>query len=227
MRWWGLAVSIGMLLVSGGAARAEALQYKVVWPSGVNLGTARMESTGTISEKPGAGMTASMLLDASFPGVPVTGEFLSRMDGKGCTLEFEKKLTLALRKVSEKTTVAGGKATRKTGEGGGESVINVDACAHDALAYLQSFRRELKAGRVPKEQTMLFGARYAVKAALSGTEKVTVGSGVRESDRYTFQVKGPASESEFEILFARDEVRTPVQVRVTMAIGKFRLELVP
>lgn len=209
-------------------ASAESLRYRLVWPSGVSLGTALLEFDGAFSEKPAApGMKAHMVLDASFPGVPVVGAFHSQMTAKGCTLEFEKKLTLALRKTHEKITVRGGKATRKTLEGGGESTIAVGPCAHDALAYLQMFRRELKAGRVTKEQSMLFGAQYAVKATHAGAEQTTAGGKPQKADRYTFHVKGPASESEFEILFANDDARTPLEVRVTMLMGKFRLELAP
>ena len=215
------------LLLFCASAGAETLQYRLKWPSGVSLGTATIESNGSITEKPGPGMSASMLLDASFPGVPVVGEFRSRMNGKGCTLEFEKLLTLALRKTHETTTIKGGKATRKSAGDGGSSVIEVGPCPLDALAYLQMLRRELKAGRTVKEQTILFGAQYAVKAAVGGKEQITLGGKPQEADIYTFHVKGPASESEFEILFGRDEARTPLEVRVTMLMGKFRLELVP
>jgi hypothetical protein len=221
------------LAVLAGAATlsAESLRYKIIWPTGVSLGTARLESTGEPSDKPDATLTAMMLLDASFPGVPVTGEFRSRMDGKGCTQKFEKKLTFALRKSDETTTVRAGTATRKTGGGGGTSSFAVPACAHDALAFLQQFRRQLVAARsprtVPPPQRFLFGAQYDVKVTPSGTEKLTIGGTAREADRYLFHVKGPVSESEFEILFAKDAARTPLEVRVTMAMGKFRLELVP
>lgn len=219
------------LIACAAPAGAELLQYRLKWPSGVSLGTAHIESVGQPSDQPAAlsvpAITASMILDASFPGVPVLGEFLSEMDANGCTLEFEKKLTLALRKSHEKTTVSGGKATRKTAEGGGESVLTVGPCPLDALAYLQMFRRELKAGRAVKEQNMLFGAQYAVKAVASGAEELTVGGKPQKADRYTFHIKGPASNSQFEILFARDDARTPLEVRVTMLLGKFRLELVP
>ena len=212
-------------------AAAETLQYRLKWPSGISLGTARIESNGQPSDKQTAAsaptLNAAMILDASFPGVPVVGEFRSLMNGIGCTQEFEKKLTLALRKAHEKTTVRAGKATRKTAEGGGESVLNVGPCALDALAYLQMFRRELKAGRAVKDQNMLFGAQYSVKAVSAGAEQLTVGGKPQQADRYTFHIKGPASDSEFEILFARDDARTPLEVRVTMALGKFRLELVP
>jgi uncharacterized protein DUF3108 len=228
-KMWLIASAAALACIS--PAGAETLQYRLKWPSGVSLGTARIESSGQVSDKPAdkpvAGLNTSMVLDASFPGVPVLGEFRSQMNSKGCTQEFEKKLTLALRNSHEKTTVRAGKATRKTAQGGGESVISVGPCAFDALAYLQLFRRELKAGRAVKEQNILFGSQYAVRAVSAGKEQLTVGGKAQEADRYTFHVKGPASNSEFEILFGRDEARTPVEVRVTMGIGKFRLELVP
>jgi len=225
-----LAWALGLLACCASLS-AETLQYKIIWPSGVSLGTARLETTGEVNAKPGAVLTAMMLLDASFPGIPVTGEFRSRMDGKGCTQQFEKKLTFGLRKTDETTTVRAGTATRQTGGGGGKSTLTVPPCAHDALAFLQQFRRQLSAARsaatVQPTRSFLFGAPYTAKVTPAGTEKLTIGGTEREADRYRFQVKGPASESEFEILFARDAARTPLQVRVTMALGQFRLELVP
>lgn len=218
--------ALAAALLAGGAARSETLEYKIVWPSGARLGTVRLDMTGA-QMKPMAPLTARMTMDASFPGVPVTGEFHSTMDGKGCTQRFEKRFTLALRRSDEVVTVAGGKAVRRTGSGGGESTMAVPACAHDALAFLQFVRRELKAGRVPTDGKLLFGAQYGVTVKKLGPDKVTIGGGKVDAERFVFHVKGPASESEFEILFSPDMARTPLEVRVDMAVGKFRLELAP
>ena len=220
----GAALAAAFLLA--GTARGETLEYKIIWPSGASLGTARLELTGA-QMKPMAPLTARMMLDASFPGVPVTGEFHSTMDGKGCTQRFEKRFTLALRKSDEVVTVSGGRASRKTGAGGGESAMAVPACAHDALAFLQFVRRELKAGRVPAGGKLLFGAQYDVTVKKAGPDMVAIGGGKVDAERFIFHVKGPASESEFEILFSQDMARTPLEVRVDMAVGKFRLELAP
>jgi len=38
-------------------------------------------------------------------------------------------------------------------------------------------------------------------------------------------VKGPASETAFEMFFARDAARTPLLVRVPLSMGTFLLEL--
>jgi hypothetical protein len=225
-----LSVALAALFCLGPVS-AETLKYRLRWPSGVSLGTAMLETSGQVPDKsdipPPPSIRSSMVLDASFPGVPVIGEFRSQMTGRGCTQEFEKKLTLALRKTQETTIVKAGKATRQTAGDGGKSTVSVGACPFDALAYLQMFRRELRAGRPIKDQDILFGAQYAVKAVGGGMEQVMVGGKPREADRYTFRVKGPASDSEFDVLFGRDEARTPIEVRVTMAMGKFRLELVP
>lgn len=218
--------AVAALLLMPAFARGETLQYRIIWPSGTALGTARLEMSGA-QMKPSAPMNAMLVLDASFPGMPVVGEFRSLMDGKGCTQRFEKKLTLALRKSDEVITVADGTATRKTSAGGGESTMAVPECSHDALAFLHWFRRELKAGRVGAGGKMLFGAEYDVTVKKAGPDKVTIGGGARDAERFVFQVKGPASNSEFELLFSPDMSRTPLEVRVTMPVGKFRLELAP
>jgi hypothetical protein len=46
------------------------------------------------------------------------------------------------------------------------------------------------------------------------------------ADQVNCTIKGPASETHLEILFARDAARTPLVVRSPFAMGTFSLELV-
>jgi hypothetical protein len=39
-------------------------------------------------------------------------------------------------------------------------------------------------------------------------------------------VKGPKSDFSFEVFFARDPARTPMQIRIPLALGTFTAELV-
>ena len=41
-------------LAGAATLSAESLRYKIIWPTGVSLGTARLESTGEPSDKPAA-----------------------------------------------------------------------------------------------------------------------------------------------------------------------------
>jgi hypothetical protein len=47
-----------------------------------------------------------------------------------------------------------------------------------------------------------------------------------EADRMVANLKGPASEHTFEMYFARDAARTPVLVKLPLAMGSFSMELV-
>ena len=47
-----------------------------------------------------------------------------------------------------------------------------------------------------------------------------------QSDEVTCTVKGPASEFKFDMYFARDAARTPLLVKVPLAMGKFSMELI-
>jgi len=189
----------------------EAFQYTLKWPTGISMGKAELRVTQASSR-------VEFNLDASLPGIPVTGAFSSRTDTKGCTSEFEKKYEFGFRRSSERTTVDGGKARRETSNGG-KSVFEAGACPLDALAFLQYLRAELKAGRKPAGQKILFGAEYTLTLEHSRAADSSV-------DTVKVTTKGPASQHTFEIDFLRDAARTPARVRVPLAMGKFALELV-
>jgi hypothetical protein len=197
----------------------ESIRYSIHWPTGLSLGEGSLNVTQ-------GGLKSEFKLDASFPGVPVIGEFLSSVNARGCTESFRKNYTFGLKKTSETITVVGGQATRTTGEGGGTSTQRVGECARDALAYLRFLRSELKAGRRPGTQRILFGAQYEVKLEYKGTRKVQAAEEVFETDHFEIHVKGPASDSSFEVDFARDAERTPVKFKVPTSLGTFTMDLV-
>ena len=55
-------------------------------------------------------------------------------------------------------------------------------------------------------------------------ELANVGDKAVDADRLTANIKGPASEFTIELLFARDEKRTPIRALIPVAIGKFTVE---
>jgi hypothetical protein len=211
-----------LLALLPAALAAETLTYTINWPSGLSLGEGRL-SAGPTPE----GRRSELTLEASIPGVPVIGDFLSRTEAQGCTTEFVKKLTFGTRKIEERTTsVPGsGEAERKTGENGGKSKLAVGPCPRDALAFLDFLRRELAAGRIPGEQQILFGAVYTIKLQHLGAQRVAIGGEMLDADRFQVNVRGPASNSTFELVIGRDAARTPLLAVVPFTMGAFRLEL--
>lgn len=206
----------------------EKLIYNINWPSGLSLGEAHLEARRTaVQEGSTPGWQFEFQIDAAIPGFAVLDHYRSTANADLCAIEFSKDLNHGKRKAREKTTFnAGkGKATRET-VGGGKSEIATGACGRDALTFLFHVRRELAQGRLPAAEPVLFGAAYQVNIQYGGTETLRVGDSQIEADRLNVAGKGPASTFAFEALFARDATRTPLLIKVPLAMGVFSMELV-
>lgn len=221
-------VSIAALLLAAAAAAqpgafpaSEKLEYTVNWPSGLSLGDGRLEA-----RRSGEGWEFAFSLDAAVPGFAVSDRYRSVVSGGLCAVEAGKDSTHGPRKTREKTTFDYGKqVARRATAGGGKSEVPIGACARDALGFLFHLRRELGQGRVPPPQTVLFGAPYQVRLEYTGAQTISVNEKRTEADRIVVYCKGPASDFNFEIFFARDAARTPLAVRAPLALGTFSMEL--
>lgn len=205
----------------------ETLHFSVNWPSGLSLGEAVMTATKVKSGGPeGDRWRLGFQLDAAVPGFEVADRLTSTASETLCTLEYDKDSTHGKRVAKEKTTVDAGTgvATRET-LNGGKSEIPVGACVHDALSFVYFLRNELAQGRIPPAQTVLFGAPYQIRLEYGDARTVSISGVGTEADRMVASMKGPASQSTFELYFARDAVRTPLLIKVPLAMGSFSLEL--
>jgi hypothetical protein len=203
------------------AATKETLRYDVNWPSGLSLGEVTLQSTQSAE-----GLLASFALQASVPGFTVEEKANTKSNASLCSMEFEKTFLRGKRQGSETTTFEPGKlSAKRSTKGGGTSEINVPQCPRDALTYLYHVRKELAAGRLPQMQKVFYGAGYDATIQFSGVERVQVGGESVEAEKLLLTLKGPASENTAELFFARDAVRTPVLIRVPLAMGKFSMEL--
>jgi hypothetical protein len=215
-------------LLSGGPALAqdgESLAYSVNWSSGLPVGEARLESKKTTSDH----WELLFTLEASIPGFEVVDRYRSLATTPLCSVEFEKDSRHGKKVTHELTTFdqQASTATRQTLGGGGKSQLETSACARDALAFLDYFRREVAAGRLPPSQTVYFGGPYQVRLESAGRQRLELGEETMDVDRITASVKGKASDLTFEIFLARDSSRRPVLVRVPLSPGTFSMELVP
>ena len=209
--------------VSASAQQAETLTYSINWPSGLSLG----EGSITAAQS-GHHWDLSLKLEATIPGFPLRDEYRSRIGTGLCSETFEKLSTHGARVTSEKSTFDAEKKlmTRETSKGG-KSETPIAPCAKDALAFLFFVRNELAQGRIAPAQTVYFGASYQASLKFGGAEQVKLGDQRVETDRMTVSLKGPASTTNFEILFARDASRTPLVIRSQFSMGSFSMELVP
>jgi hypothetical protein len=197
----------------------ETLRYRVAWASGVGLGEGRMKA----HRIEGGGWEFELTLEATVPGVTVQDRYLSRATADLCSVNFERESVHGAKKSHETVTFAQDSRTahRTTSSGGGSTDYSVPACARDALTYLYFTRREMGQGRVPPAGKIVYGGPYDIRLEYPGPE--TLKGAV--TDRLNSSVRGPSSNLGFDLLFARDPARTPVLIRVPLALGTFSLEL--
>lgn len=217
----------GWTLAAGAPAgypfQDETLHYSVNWASGLSLGDVTVSA-----HRAGGGWDLQMSLNAGIPGYRVADRFHSVINAEDCSLEFDRDISQGGKKGREKITFdyANALAHRITLNGGGRSDLPISSCARDALALVYFARRELGQGRVPPAQDAFYGAAHPVRMEYTGAQSIQVGERAETADRLVVTVKGPASETQFEVFFARDAARTPLSIRVPFTVGTLSLELV-
>jgi hypothetical protein len=207
----------------------ESLHYSVNWPSGISLGDAVLSAHRTAT-----GWTFTASLEAGVPGFSVSDTYHSTVEGADlCTTKFERDLTHGGKHTVDKLEfdqqASTGHRTTTFPEGGGKTNFDIPSCARDALAFIYFTRREMGQGRVPPAQQVYFGAPYSVRLEYTGEQTITsAGTGKKPAvtDRLMVSVKGPQSDFNFEIFFARDPQRTPLSIRIPLSLGTIALELV-
>jgi len=209
---------------SGYPFQDETLHYSVNWPSGLSLGDVSMTA-----HRSGGGWDFGMSLNAGIPGFMVADRYHSVTNSEGCSLEFQRDTSHGSKKNSEKTTfdyrtLTAHRVTLKSG--GGKSDLPMPSCARDALALVYYARQELGQGRVPPQQDAFLGAPHSVRLEYTGAQSIQVGDRPETTDRVVVHVKGPSSDTQFEIFFARDAARTPLSVRIPLSVGTLSMELV-
>ncbi len=215
-----LLLGLGFTL---GAAQ-ETLQYSVNWPTGLSLGEATLK-TDNIDGVAGT-RKLEFVLEASIPGFAVRDEVRSLVQADYCGIELNLKLKHGSKLREEQTVFLPqeGVAERKTARGG-TSKIPLNGCGRDALGMIYFLRSELKQGRIPGPQSVLFGAAYQLSFKYAGTMSIEV-SGAREpADKLEITIQGPAARHIIEIYYGRDAARTPLLFRVPLVLGAFTMEL--
>lgn len=228
------AAAMALLVACGACAGQlpfpdnETLHYSINWPSGLSLGEGEMSAKLVQTEGQAPRWQFKLRMDAAVPGFPVENQFHSSATLELCSLEFSKRAHHGRRKAEEKTIfdASAGVATRQTA-GGGKSELPIPRCPHDALTFLYYLRHELNEGRLPAPETIFFGAAYEITLRYVGAKEVVIGETRYTADQIAAQVKGPASEHSFELLFARDETRRPLRITVPLELGRFTMELAP
>jgi Protein of unknown function (DUF3108) len=203
----------------------ETLHYSMNWQSGLSLGDANLTA-----HRGGGGWNFEVTLNAGVPGFAIADKYTSSTDTGLCSQELEREVSHGGKRTREKMTFEQktGTARRVTlfPDGGGKSTYDIPSCARDAVAYAYYARIELGQGRVPPAQQVFFGSPYSVRMDYGGAQTIVIDQKNTIADKLNVSIKGPKSDSGFEIYYARDAARTPLRIRIPAAIGTFTLELV-
>jgi hypothetical protein len=133
-----------------------------------------------------------------------------------CSVEFERDSAHGRKKSHEMVRFDQNKNTAtRTTRNGGSSQYSVPPCARDALAYLFFTRFEMGQGRVPPAANVAFGGPYDIRPVYTGEQPVKGAP----ADRLAVNVRGPASNLDFDIVLARDAARTPVLIRTPLSLS--------
>jgi len=199
----------------------EDLNYSVNWPTGVSLGEAHLHAKHT-----GANWNMSFDIDAGVPGFQVKDTYRAEAGPDFCSLSFSRDASHGARKTEETETIDRARelATRNT-QGGGTGEIQVPDCVKDALTFLFYTREEMGQGRVPAAQQILLGGLYDVSLDYTGAPLIPINGKQVQTDEVICTFKGKSATFSFEMYFARDAARTPLLVKVPLAMGTFSMEL--
>jgi hypothetical protein len=223
-------------ILAAGAASAqsgfpwtnESLKYNMSWQSGLSVGDANLTA-----HKGEDGWSFEATVNAGIPGFAVNDRIRSSATQSLCSTSLDRDFSHAGKKTREKTTFdqKAGSAERLTllpdgGSKPGRSTFDISSCARDALTYLYYARVEMGQGRMAPPSKVFFGSAYNVRMDYTGAQDILVGKKMTTTDHMVVTVKGPKSDFHFEVFFARDAARTPLQVKVPLSMGAFTLDLV-
>lgn len=201
-----VAARIGLLFCASAAAQQpESLHYNLNWPSGLSLGEASLTA-----QKNAAGWDFEMTVDGAIPGFRISDRFHSVTNPQLCSLEFSREISQGSRKAGETTRFD-----------------DAAGCVRDALAYLFALGRDLAQGALPPPGQVFYGRPYSINVAASGQQSINISGKPQIADCLTVHLAGTASNSKFEIYFARDAGRTPVLARIPTNLGPISVELSP
>ena len=208
--------------------QSETLHYSITWQSGLSLGDASLSA-----HKSDKGWEFEAGVNAGVPGFAIADRVRSTTGPDLCSNELERDFSHGSKKTREKTVFdqhnRTAERTTLQPDGGtkpGKSTFDIPSCARDALAFLYYSRMELGQGRMTPPQRVWLGSEYSVKTDYTGAQDITLGKMPVVADHIVVTVKGPKSDFNFEVFYARDPQRTPLEIRIPLALGTFTLELV-
>ena len=221
-----LFLPLGLAAQSGFPFTGETLHYSISWQSGLNLGDATFTA-----QKTSSGWDFHVTADAPLPGFAINDRFHSTTNPELCSTQFDRELSHGSLKTTQKITfdLTKREAERTTTvpNDGGKSTLDIPACPRDAVAFAYFARKELGQGRVPPAQQVFYGSGYSVHMDYTGAQNLRLGDKPPVvTDHLVVSVKGPKSDFNFEVFYARDAARTPLSIRIPSSMGTFSMDVV-
>lgn len=206
-------------------ASGERLIFNLLWPSGITLGEAVLEASGTDQ-----GIRLEATVAADLPQYRIAYTFTSLIDEQLCSIRFSE--TLREGKNARETSFEFDQRNhlvRRT-RAGQTTESPIPACARDPLALLYHFRKQLAFNQLPVGTLEAVGAfhlgeDYSVRYEPITPETVKLGTKQWEGDRFLVTARGSDGDHSFEMWVRPDTSRTPVAIRVPFSLATFSAEL--
>ena len=198
---------------------SESLKYTIDYTSGLSLGEANFNAPQALP-LPGWEFDASV--NAAVPGFSILDNLRASATNDLCSTQFMRDLSNGRKKAREKTTF-----DEKTGKGhrittlpsdGGETTFTIPSCARDALTFVY-YGVGIGTGKSAAHAGSLFRRDLYGEDGICGRAEPHVEGEIVRPDQLVISVKGPKSDFSFEVFYARDAARTPLQIRIPRRRG--------
>ena len=203
-------------------AKGEKLTYKLLWPSGVSLGEAVMESSPS-----GAETHFQVTVEISLPQYALRHSSSSAATGEAlCSLRFHQETGEGAKKWWEESVEFNQAAheAHRTRDGQ-TTTASIAACAQDPLTFIYYFRSRLAEGKPPDSGTLYRGENFNVRVRAAGTETVAFRGQQRATEKYVATFPSQNQEVTIDLWISTDAERVPVRMRVPSPLAVFTAEL--
>ncbi|MBI4460204.1 MAG: DUF3108 domain-containing protein [Acidobacteria bacterium] len=202
--------------------QGEKLTYRLLWPSGLNLGEAVLEATPSGQET-----HFRMTVEISLPQFAIRNSTASVAAGEGlCSVRFREETGDGTKQWWEESVEFDQAAheARRT-RNGETNTASIAECAQDPVTFLYYFRSRLAEGKPLETGTLFRGGSFEVRVRAAGTETVEFRGQSRPAEKFVVSYPSQGQEMSFELWVSTDAERVPVRMRVPSPLAVFTAEL--
>ncbi|MBI3894572.1 MAG: DUF3108 domain-containing protein [Acidobacteria bacterium] len=200
----------------------ERLTYRLLWPSGLNLGEAILEASPSATET-----HFQMTVEISLPQYVLRHSSSSVAAGEGlCSLQFREDVDDGTKKWWEETIEFDQVAHEAHRTRNGQTTTDsIPECAQDPITFLYYFRSRLAEGKPSDSGTLYRGGSFTVRVRAAGSETVPFRGQQRPTEKFVVTYPSQNQEMTFELWLSTDAERLPLRMRVPSPLAVFTAEL--